>query len=109
VPAWVKDAKGAARCINARAETVVDKPAFRGALKARRCLVPAHGYFEWTSEDGEATAPYLSARWRTVLVRGLVGAKRQTSSRDMHDRHHDAQRDRAPIHDSMPVLLVPED
>src|SRR6185503_7585070 len=40
VPTWANDAKGAARCINARAETVASKPAFRGAFKLRRCLIP---------------------------------------------------------------------
>lgn len=47
VPPWSKDASGAARLINARAETVATKPAFRAAFAARRCLIPADGYYEW--------------------------------------------------------------
>ena len=47
VPSWSKDAKGAARLINARLETVAEKPSFRKALAARRCLIPADGYYEW--------------------------------------------------------------
>ena len=47
VPFWAKDTKIGARMINARAETVAEKPAFRNALKKRRCLVLADGYYEW--------------------------------------------------------------
>ena len=47
VPSWSKDAKGGARMINARFETLDQKPAFRKALAARRCLLPADGYYEW--------------------------------------------------------------
>lgn len=47
VPSWSKDAAGAARLINARMETVTEKPAFRKAFASRRCLLPAAGYYEW--------------------------------------------------------------
>ena len=47
VPFWAKDLKIGARMINARAETVAEKPAFRNALKKRRCLILADGYYEW--------------------------------------------------------------
>ena len=47
VPRWAKDASGAARMINARAETAAEKPAYRHALRQRRCLVPMDGFYEW--------------------------------------------------------------
>src|SRR5262245_45431421 len=47
IPVWAKDPKIAFQCINARAETVATKPAFRSAFKKRRCLVPADGFYEW--------------------------------------------------------------
>lgn len=62
VPSWAKDAKGAARLINARRETVDSKPAFRAAYRRRRCLLPADGYYEW-QQDGTRTQPwFLSCR-----------------------------------------------
>jgi putative SOS response-associated peptidase YedK len=53
VPSWAKNPDGAARLINARAETVHEKPSFRRALTARRCLIPADGYFEWKTAAQE--------------------------------------------------------
>lgn len=47
IPAWVKDPKTFSLVINARSETVLEKPAFRNAIRRRRCLVPADGYYEW--------------------------------------------------------------
>jgi putative SOS response-associated peptidase YedK len=49
VPAWAKSPEGAARMINARAETVHEKPAYRQAFAARRCILPADGYYEWVT------------------------------------------------------------
>lgn len=60
VPSWAADAKGGARMINARAETIADKPAFRSAVARRRCLLPADGWYEWvTSDEGTARQPYF--------------------------------------------------
>jgi putative SOS response-associated peptidase YedK len=53
VPSWAKTPEGGARLINARAETAPDKPSFRRALAARRCLIPADGYYEWMTAPEE--------------------------------------------------------
>jgi putative SOS response-associated peptidase YedK len=58
VPHWSKDARGAARMINARAETIAGTPAFARAFAARRCLIPADGWYEWHRADGR-TQPYF--------------------------------------------------
>lgn len=51
VPSWAKDVKIGARMINARAETVAEKPAFRKAYRGRRCLLPADGFYEWYAQE----------------------------------------------------------
>jgi putative SOS response-associated peptidase YedK len=59
VPFWAKDTKGGSRLINARAETVAVKPAFRAAFAKRRCLIPADGYYEWQTEGKEKKPFYI--------------------------------------------------
>ena len=74
VPAWAKDVKMGARLINARAETVHGKPAFRAAFRRRRCLIPADGWFEWrVGETGNGKQPWFitSADGRPVSFAGL--------------------------------------
>ena len=58
VPSWAKDLRRGARLVNARAETVHDTPSFSAAFRARRCLVPANGWFEW-QRTGHAKQPYF--------------------------------------------------
>lgn len=58
VPAWAREASIGSRMINARAETAAEKPAFRHAMRHRRCLVPATGFYEWRKE-GRRKQPYL--------------------------------------------------
>ena len=58
VPFWAKDISIGSRMINARVETVTSKPAFRTALKQRRCLIPANGFYEWKGKAG-SKQPYF--------------------------------------------------
>lgn len=63
VPAWSKQIGGSAPLINARSETVAEKPSFRSAFRSRRCLVPADGFYEWqTLGEGRPKHPFLFAR-----------------------------------------------
>jgi len=57
IPSWAHDPSGAAKMINARSETAATKPAFRDALKSRRCLIPADGFYEW-QRRGSAKQPF---------------------------------------------------
>ncbi len=59
VPSWAKDPSAGGRLINARSETVTEKPSFRNAASRRRCLVPASGYYEWMPVDGGKQPYYL--------------------------------------------------
>jgi putative SOS response-associated peptidase YedK len=61
LPAWVKDPRNFTLVINARAETLEEKPAFRNAIRRRRCLIPADGYFEWQVFD-QRKRPYFIHR-----------------------------------------------
>jgi putative SOS response-associated peptidase YedK len=61
VPFWAKDPSIGNRMINARAETVAEKPSYRAAYRHRRCLVLADGFYEWHTEDGVKTPYYISA------------------------------------------------
>jgi putative SOS response-associated peptidase YedK len=60
VPSWAKDMSIGSRLINARAETLAEKPSFRGSLKYKRCLIPADGFYEWQTQPGTKTkVPYF--------------------------------------------------
>ncbi|OGN75905.1 MAG: hypothetical protein A2X25_01825 [Chloroflexi bacterium GWB2_49_20] len=69
IPAWAKDPSNGSRMINARAETLAEKPSFRGPFKYRRCLILANGYYEWKQWPGIKTrTPFfiLLIVWQTV-------------------------------------------
>lgn len=71
VPSWSKEQPGGNSMINARAETLDDRPAFRDAFARRRCLIPATGFFEW-SQDGKTKRPW-SIRMKDHRVFGIAG------------------------------------
>jgi putative SOS response-associated peptidase YedK len=71
IPAWVKDPRGFSLLINARAETVLEKPAFKNAIKRRRCLIPADGYYEWQTSE-QRKRPFFIRRRDGGLI-GLAG------------------------------------
>lgn len=118
VPSWSKDDKAAARMINARAETVAERPSFRKAFHDRPCLVPADGFYEWKKVGANEKQPYF-----ITLKNGEPFA-----FAGLWERWHDPQLPSdapgletftilttepnalcAPIHDRMPVILPRED
>lgn len=111
IPGWAKDRTMGSRLINARAETAAEKPAFRGAFKARRCLIPADGFYEW-ARQGAAKQPYhiafadgrpfaLAGLWeRWAHADGVV-----ESCTILTTTPNEVV---APLHDRMPVILSPE-
>jgi putative SOS response-associated peptidase YedK len=111
VPAWAKDASGAARMINARSETAHALPAFREAMKLRRCLVPADGFYEW-QRRGSAKQPFcfevddgglfafagLWERWRDPSGQWVKSCSILTTTTNAVT---------SAVHDRMPVILDP--
>ena len=113
VPAWAKDIGVGTKMINARGESVAEKPAFREAMAHRRCLVPATGFFEWKGTPGRKqpfaiTLPdrplfAFAGLWETWRPRGAEPVQTFTIVTT------DANEAVAAIHDRMPVILARQD
>ena len=88
IPSWAKDPSIGSRMINARSETVAEKPAFRAAIRRRRCLVPADGFYEWKRADGRKQPYYILMRDRKTFAFGgifsLYGIEAQRPSPSKH-------------------------
>lgn len=112
VPAWARDASGAGRLINARAETAADKPSFRSAFRHRRCLVPADGFYEWRTEGG-AKQPYRITRpdGAPIAFAGLWErwGKGDEPLETFTILTTAANAVLQPLHDRMPVIVDPID
>ncbi|MBD2041979.1 SOS response-associated peptidase [Microcoleus sp. FACHB-672] len=112
IPSWAKDIKIGARLINARAETVTQKPAFRSSFKRKRCLVIADGFYEW-QKVGKQKQPYyfqmkdgspfafagLWDSWQPPEGETIISCTFLTTV---------ANEVLQPVHDRMPVILQPE-
>lgn len=72
VPSWAKDRSMAARMINARSETVAEKPSFRGAFRHRRCLIPTCGFYEWKTEVPAAGGKAVKQPYRVYFEGGRM-------------------------------------
>jgi putative SOS response-associated peptidase YedK len=122
VPFWAKDLKIGSKMINARAETVADKPAFRKAYRKYRCLIPADGFYEWAKTSGSTTKqPYfihrtdgepivfagLWERWRPRLDDGKTIDESADVVESCTILTCAPNTTMAAIHDRMPVLLAP--
>jgi len=90
VPYWAKDSKIGFSTINAKSETVTTSPAFREAMKHRRCLVPAEWFYEWAKIDAKTKQPCdRFKRWFFVRIRGTMGnMERQGEQPSVDDVHH---------------------
>jgi putative SOS response-associated peptidase YedK len=112
IPSWAKEIDQAARMINARAETVADKPAFRSAVARRRCLLPADGFYEWQAQ-GAGKQPFLIrfADGRPFAFAGLYEVWRPKEGPPLPSCTIVTTTPNevvAPLHDRMPVILPPE-
>ncbi len=113
IPSWAKDPSLGDRMINARAETAAGKPAFRSAIRRRRCLVPASGFYEWKRTNGRKQPYYIrrpdgkpfafAGLWESWEGPGQAVVESctilTTSANELL----------LPIHDRMPVIVSPAD
>lgn len=112
IPAWAKDPSIGNRLINARAETIAEKPAFRGAFRARRCLIPADGFYEWSGTE-PPKQPVHVARTDGALF-ALAGLWESWISPDGEEIRSCtivttvANAVVRPIHQRMPVIVDPQ-
>jgi putative SOS response-associated peptidase YedK len=112
IPSWVKDPRHFTLLINARGETLNEKPAFRNAMQRRRCLFPADGFYEWKA-DGDRRRPFFirprngtpvafAGLWETWM--GPNGEELDTACILTTTANSTV----APIHHRMPVMIAPE-
>lgn len=113
LPSWVKDPAGFSLLINARGESVRDKPAFRAAMKRRRCLIPADGFYEWQAIGKGPKQPFFihakeggplafAGLWETWI--GPNGEELETAAIVTTTANSTLR----PLHDRMPVIVSPD-
>jgi putative SOS response-associated peptidase YedK len=112
IPSWVKDPKQFALLINARLEGIVEKPSFRAAMKRRRCLIPADGFYEWQKRGKTKQPFFIRARNREPFA--FAGLWETWTDRDGGEIETAAivtcaaNEAIAPVHERMPVIVPPE-
>lgn len=113
VPFWAKDLAIGGKLINARCETVAEKPAFRTAFKRQRCVVPASGFFEWTGEPRHRVPHAITIEGRPIVAfAGLWDSWKDAAGRPVETYTiitTPANRFMAGMHDRMPAILEPAD
>ena len=113
VPSWYVNLSGGPLLINARSETIAEKPAFRNACRNRRCIIPADGFYEWARSQGEKPKPYRALRadrqpmamagvWQNYEVNGSVITTCAIVTTE-------ANKTMSAIHHRLPVIIDPED
>jgi putative SOS response-associated peptidase YedK len=114
IPSWAKEESIGSKLINARAETLTEKPSFKNAFRSRRCIIPASGFYEWAKKGASAKQPYyfylkekdvfgfagLWEEWTDRLTGEIVESCTiiTTAANEVLE----------PVHDRMPVILKPE-
>lgn len=113
IPSWAKDPSIGVKLINARSETVTEKPSFREAFKKRRCIIPADGFYEWQRTEGRKQPFFFHLRDdRPFGFAGLWDRWRNKEGGIIETctiLTTEANGILMPVHDRMPVILHPED
>ena len=112
IPSWSKGPDSRYSMINARAETVAQKPAYRSAFRYKRCLIPADGFYEWRASGG-GKQPYV-LRPRDGLPLALAGLWEHWQDADGNELEsctilvREANSQVKPVHERMPVVMTPD-
>jgi len=119
LPSWAKELSFGAKTINARVETVAEKPSFRAAFTQRHLIVPVDGYYEWQTLGEDLKQPHFITRTdgQTLLLAGLweqwrapqVGEEPSPLIRSCTILTRPANTDVGHLHDRMPVVVEPSD
>ena len=109
VPFWAKDKSIGNRMINARMETIAEKPAFRSAFKKKRCLIPANGFYEWKGKSADKQ-PYYISTGEPFSFAGIyeIWDKEDPPYKSCAIITTAASKSIQEIHHRMPVILRPE-
>jgi putative SOS response-associated peptidase YedK len=114
IPAWMKEVKPGKPIINARSETILEKPSFRHSMRRRRCLLPADGFYEWKGDIPGKKTPYFIHRPGHELF-AFAGIWDNWLGADGSELESAAMVTTRPngmiaqVHDRMPVVIQPED
>nr|NLD40899.1 SOS response-associated peptidase [Actinomycetales bacterium] len=110
IPSWAKDEKIGSRMINARSETITEKPSFRGPVRYSRCVVPVEGYYEWQAVEGRrAKTPFYlhAADGGPLMLAGVTSLWRdELLTYSIATRNSEGNL--ADLHDREPVMLTPD-
>jgi putative SOS response-associated peptidase YedK len=113
IPPWAKDASIGNRMINARAETLGEKPSFKGPFKKHRCLIVADGFYEWNKTESGKTPVYITMKdGRPFGFAGLYSdwtSPEGDSIRTCTIVTTEPNELLEPIHNRMPVIIIPDD
>ena len=111
LPAWSKDASGASKMINARSETVTEKPSYRGLVQNHRCIIPMNGFYEWDRSNPKAKVPYFVPRedGRLMLGAGLWTNSPVVDNLTCTLITRESFDDLSSIHNRSPVQFTAED
>lgn len=112
IPIWAKDASIGAKMINARSETITEKPSFKGLVPGHRCIIPMNGFYEWNRENPKAKVPYFVTRTDGRL---MLGAGIWSESPIVDEARtfalitRDSVDDLSAVHDRSPVEFTAQD
>jgi putative SOS response-associated peptidase YedK len=112
IPPWAKDRAISNRLVNARAETLAEKPSFKNAYRHRRCLIPATGFFEWQSTQSGKHPYHIHKPDNALFAFGGIWEHWEHDQETVYSCAiitTVANNKIAPIHDRMPVIITPND